>query len=202
VDGEATCVGVTQRTVSPLPHFVETGHLFPAAVDKALSEEIAETARQALKAVGFQRGPAHVELKVTGSGPVVIEINARLAGGMIPELIRPATGVDLLDQQIRAASGRPLRLAADRSRHAGIRFLIAPAAGRLAEVTGVEEASRVAGVERVTVTGVPGRTVRPAQDAYDRLGHVIAVGDSPEAVLGALDEAMAAVRIVVEGVEQ
>jgi cysteine synthase A len=197
-EGEAVCIGVTQRTVSPLPYFVETGHLFPAAVERVLSEQIAEVARQALRAAGFQRGPAHVELKLTGSGPVVIEINARLAGGMIPELIRPATGIDLLEQQIRAAAGRPLRMSADRSRHAGIRFLIAPSAGRFVAVQGVEHASRISGVDRVTVTGVPGRSVRPAQNAYDRLGHVIAVGDSPEAVLGALDEAVAALEIVVE----
>lgn len=201
VDGEAVCAGVTQRTVSPLPYFVETGHLFPAAVDPAVSEQIAEVARRALKAAGFQRGPAHVELKMTASGPSVIEINGRLAGGMIPELIRSATGIDLLEQQIRAAAGRPLRMTADRSRHAGIRFLTAATVGRFAGVRGVERAERIAGVDRVTVTGVPGRSVRPARDAYDRLGQVIAVGDSPEAVFGALEEAVAALEIVVEEVE-
>ncbi|MFF7992631.1 pyridoxal-phosphate dependent enzyme [Kitasatospora xanthocidica] len=199
VDGEARCVGVTQRTVSPLPHFVETGHLFPADIEDALAERIADTARQALKAVGFERGPAHVELRLTAAGPAVIEINGRLAGGMIPELIRPATGIDLLEQQIRAAAGLPLNLSAEHDRRAGLRFLTAPRPGRLTAVTGVGEAERVPGVERVLVSGTPGREVRPPRSAYDRLGHVIAVGSTPQEVGRALAEAAGLIEVGVEG---
>ncbi|GAB7184164.1 pyridoxal-phosphate dependent enzyme [Kitasatospora sp. Ki12] len=198
VDGEARCVGVTQRTVSPLPHFVETGHLFPADIEDALAERIADTARQALKAVGFERGPAHVELRLTADGPAVIEINGRLAGGMIPELIRPATGIDLLEQQIRAAAGLPLNLSAEQDRRAGLRFLTAPRPGRLTAVTGVEAAERVPGVERVLVSGTPGREVRPPRSAYDRLGHVIAVGSTPQEVGRALAEAAGLIEVGVQ----
>ncbi|MFJ9427683.1 pyridoxal-phosphate dependent enzyme [Streptomyces sp. NPDC101249] len=189
-DGEAVCVGVTQRTTTRLPYFVETGHLFPAALSAAARAELAETARHALKAIGFERGPAHVEARLTEAGAVVMEINGRLAGGMIPELVRAATGIDLLDQQVRAATGRPLRLVADRARHAGLRFLTAPEHGRLIGVTGTAEAARVPGVESVVTTGTPGRVVRPPRDAYDRLGHVIAVAATPREVDAALDRAM------------
>lgn len=195
--GEAVCVGITQRTVSSLPYFVETGHLFPAAVAADVADAIADVARRALAAVGLARGPAHVELKLTARGPVVVEINARLAGGMIPELIRLATGIDLLEQQVRAAAGRPVRLDPDRARYAGIRFLVASRAGRLAGVTGAGQAERVPGVDRVVVTGVAGGQVRPVRDAYDRLGHLIATGNTAELVHKALDTAAAMVRIEV-----
>ncbi|MBD0693874.1 pyridoxal-phosphate dependent enzyme [Streptomyces sp. CBMA123] len=200
-DGEAVCVGITQRTVSELPYFVETGHLFPAVLPEETAAAMADTARRALAAVGLERGPAHVELRLTADGPAVIEINARLAGGMIPELIRPATGIDLLDQQIRAAAGLPLNLAPERARSAGIRFLLAAEEGRLAAVEGVGRAGAVAGVERVTVTAAVGRPVRPVRESYDRLGHVIAVGEGPEQVTGALDAALAELTVVVEPAE-
>ncbi|WSQ12846.1 ATP-grasp domain-containing protein [Streptomyces sp. NBC_01231] len=195
-DGEAVCVGVTQRTVTALPYFVETGHVFPAALPEAASAELAETARQALKAVGFDRGPAHVEMRMTDLGPAVVEINARPAGGMIPELVRTATGIDLLEQQMRAAAGYPVRLLADRARHAGIRFLTARRAGRLVAVTGTERAERVPGVEQVVTTASPGSAVRPPQDAYDRLGHVIASGGSAREVEEILDAALRLVEVV------
>lgn len=197
-EGQTVCIGITQRTVSPLPYFVETGHVFPAALPEQIATAFADIAGRALKATGFSFGPAHVELKLTTRGPAIIEINARLAGGMIPELIRPATGIDLLEQQIRAATGMSLRLVPDRARHAGIRFLIAASAGRLSAVTGVREAERVIGVDHVTVTGAVGRGVRPVRDAYDRLGHVIATGNSPEQVAEALDRAMAEIEVVVD----
>lgn len=193
--GEAVCVGVTQRTTTPLPHFVETGHLFPANLAPAQRAELAEAARQALKAVGFEHGPAHVETRLAAAGPVVIEINGRLAGGMIPELIRTATGIDLLEQQIRATAGLPVNLEAQRHRHAGLRFLTAGEAGRLTAVTGTDDAARVPGVVTVHATGAPGRAVRPPRDAYDRLGHVIAVGDTAQEVATSLEEAAALLRV-------
>ena len=90
--------------------------------------------RAALAATGMRLGPTHTEVKVTDAGPSIVEINARAAGGMIPELVRLATGVDLLEQQLRAAAGLPLDLVPTRERVAGIRFLLAPADGRLAAV--------------------------------------------------------------------
>jgi cysteine synthase A len=195
--GEAVCIGITERTLTPLPYFVETGHLFPADLPDSVAAAIAGTARQALAATGFTRGPAHVEIKLTGSGPAVVEINGRLAGGMIPELVRLACGVDMLEQQLRAVAGRPVRLTADRVRYAGIGFLIAPAAGRLARIRGADAARRVPNVERVVVSGVAGRMVRPARDAYDRLGYVIATGGSRPDVTRALDAATELVQVVV-----
>ncbi|MFD8284715.1 pyridoxal-phosphate dependent enzyme [Streptomyces solisilvae] len=193
--GEAVCVGVTRRTMTPLPHFVETGHLFPAGLPAARQAELAEAARQALKAVGFEHGPAHIEMRLTPVGPVVIEINGRLAGGMIPEIVRAATGLDLLEQQVRAATGLPTYLEPARSRQAGLRFLTAGDVGRLVAITGTAAAERVPGVVAVVTTGTPGRAVRPPRDAYDRLGHIIAVGDTPQEVEATLDTAMALVRV-------
>ncbi|SFS90594.1 pyridoxal-phosphate dependent enzyme [Saccharopolyspora flava] len=193
--GDAVCVGVTQRTATPLPHFVETGHLFPATLATAQRDELAEAARKALKAVGFDHGPAHVETRLTADGPAVIEINGRLAGGMIPELIRTATGIDLLEQQIRASAGLPVNLEPQRHRHAGLRFLTAGQPGRLTAITGTADAARVPGVTAVHVTAAPGRAVRPPTDSYDRLGHVIAVGDAPEEVATSLAEAEALLRV-------
>ncbi|MFK3984796.1 pyridoxal-phosphate dependent enzyme [Micromonospora sp. NPDC050397] len=194
-DGEALCVGITRRTATALPYFVETGHLFPAALPGTAEAELTECARQALKAIGFELGPSHIEIRLTPQGPVVIEINGRLAGGMIPELVRAATGIDLLDQQLRAVTGRPLALTADRSRYAGLRFLTATGAGLLTGIGGTAAAAGVPGVEAVVTTAVPGRTVRPPRDAYDRLGHVIAVGSTPHEVETALDAAMALIRV-------
>lgn len=183
-------IGVTRKRLGDPPYFVETGHVFPVEHDAAV-----ETVRAALKAAGITTGATHTEIRSTADGPVVIEINARPAGGMIPELVRLATGVDLMEQQLRAMTGLPLLLEPSRSRVAAIRFLIAPTAGVLAGIEGVEEASRVPGVNRIVVTAKNGSFVEPARDFSHRLGYVIAVGDDEAAVESSLDSAMAVIRI-------
>ncbi|HEX6754634.1 MAG TPA: ATP-grasp domain-containing protein [Mycobacteriales bacterium] len=172
----------------------------PAGADPAAAHSAAAAAAvRALAVTGVRVGATHVEVKLTPDGPAVVEINARLAGGMIPELVLLATGIELLEQQLRAYAGLPVSLEPVRSAYAGIRFLTAPAAGVLRAVTGAGAARAVPGVDRVTLIAAPGRPVRPAENAYDRLGYVIAVAPGPEQVRAALDEAVAHIGIEVEG---
>ncbi|GAB3460714.1 pyridoxal-phosphate dependent enzyme [Actinophytocola sediminis] len=193
----ADCVGITAKQVAGAPRFVETRHVFPATLPAEVAGTIVAVVRSALAATGMVRGPTHTELRLTASGPRVIELNPRLAGGMIPELIRLATGVDLLDQQLRAAVDQRPELTATRHRHAGIQFLTAPDTGTLRTVAGVERALEVPGVRQVLVTAEPGRQVGPPLDAYDRLGHVIACHDRAAEVEPILDRALAELSVEV-----
>lgn len=197
VAGTATCVGITRKTVAGLPHFVEIGHMFPAGLPDEVAAEVTGTVERALAAAGWEFGASHVEVKLTPAGPAIVEINARLAGGMIPELVRLATGIDLLEQQLRASAGLPVRLKAARARHAGIRFIVAPRAGTLVEVAGTAKARAGPGVDSVVVTMAEGSWVRPARNAYDRLGYLIAVGDSVPEVDAALDAACDHIEVIV-----
>jgi S-sulfo-L-cysteine synthase (3-phospho-L-serine-dependent) len=197
-DGDARCVGVTRKTLGVPPFRVETGHLHPAELAPADETALVEHVRALLKTLGVRLGPTHTEIKLGPDGPALIEVNCRLAGGMIPELIRLARGVDLLEQQLRCAVGEEPRLEAaagsEPAGFAGIRFVLAEAEGRLRAVTGREQASRIPGITQVAITAKPGVEVRPPRNAYDRLGYIIGSGETPSAVAAALD---AAQRLVV-----
>lgn len=189
---------VTEKFVTGAPCFVEHRHVFPARVSDELAGELIGAAWRAVGTAGIQRGPTHTEIKLTPDGPAVVEINPRLAGGLIPELVRLATGVDLLEQQLRVAAGMAPDFTARRSRTAGIQFLLADRPGVLTDVGGVRRAAAMDGVERVTVTVRPGAPVRPARDAYDRLGHVIVCHDDVQLVTKILDAATAEIELFIE----
>jgi cysteine synthase A len=198
--GSAACVGITAKSVGGEPYFVETGHHFPAALAPDAAGRLVWLARDALTAVGVREGPTHVEVKLTAGRAAVVEINARLAGGMIPELVRLVDGIDLIEQQVRAAVGLPVDLAPvpGGDRCAGIRFVTADRAGTVLDVSGVDEAMRLPGVRRVFVSTSPGAVVAPARDAYGRIGHVIACGRDAAAVRMALDEAVGLIRVSLD----
>ncbi|MCX4692896.1 pyridoxal-phosphate dependent enzyme [Streptomyces sp. NBC_01408] len=199
-DGVHECVGVTRKSVGGSPWFVENGHVFPADLEADEDVAVVDLVAAALSGCGVEAGPTHTEVRMGANGPVIIEINPRLAGGMIPELIRVATGVDLLEQQLRASVGLRPHLVPSREGYAGIRFLLAGREGVLTGATGTEEAAQVGGVEQVRFTRRPGQSVRPARSAYDRLGHVIAGGRAPSEVAAVLDEAVGLIGIeVAEG---
>jgi cysteine synthase A len=189
------CLGVTDTRTGALPHFVEERHVFPTGQSAATAARVTDTVTRALAAAGMRLGPSHTEARLTNDGPAIIEINPRLAGGLIPELIRLTTGVDAVTDQLRVAAGLPVGAAVVPGRYAGIRFLTAYTAGELLRVDGVDSARALAGVHEVRVTAAVGAAVRPAENAYDRLGHIIAVADGHAGVLATLRAAHALIRV-------
>ena len=173
----AVAVGVTQKHVSPPPHFVEIGHDFPAPVARVHLEALRTTTVAALQAIGLTWGPAHTELRLTAGGPVVIEVNPRLAGGFIAELIRYAVGIDLLHQTMRAACGDGADLARSCQRYASIRFITVKETGRIAKIC-IQDAETSPQVAEVSLYRRIGDTVQVNNDFRDRIGHVIAVGET------------------------
>lgn len=189
VDGEAECVGITRKTLSPWPHCVEVGHLYPAGLDPVTADRLTATTATLLRTLGVRSGPTHCEVRIGPQGPVVIELNCRLAGGMIPELILLAQGTDLIERQLRTAAGERPEPVPARSGWAGIRFLTAQGRGTLLGVPGIDEVRALPGVVRAELTVRPGSDVNPPRSAFDRIGFVIAADEDRTTVTRALDRA-------------
>lgn len=105
VRGEHHVLGVTRKLLGPLPYFVEAGHLFPEP-DTAETRQVAALAVELLDAVGYDCGPAHTEVIVTGDGPRLVESQGRLGGDKIPQIAQLATGFDLERGIFAALAGR------------------------------------------------------------------------------------------------
>jgi biotin carboxylase len=103
-DGEPFTLGVTGK-LPLLPPFREQGHFIPSHLPMAERREIGELAAAAARALGIQRGLVHTEIKITEGGPRIIEVNARI-GGLISGMYERATGQDLIELGIAAASGQ------------------------------------------------------------------------------------------------
>lgn len=184
------------KHVGPLPAFVETGHDVPAALTGEQEIALRETAVRAVRALGLGWGAAHVELRLTGTRTAqVIEVNPRLAGGMIPELVRRACGIDLVRAQVLAALGAAPELERTGHARASIRFLTCDRDGILAPSAALHEAvdraRTVPGTVEALLYRAPGEPVGPAEDFRGRVGHVIAVADRSGRAAEAADRGVA-----------
>ncbi|MGI5378961.1 ATP-grasp domain-containing protein [Streptomyces sp. CA-251387] len=183
--GAVHMVGVTDKSIGGAPAFVETGHMFPAALPLADLDAAEQTALGALKALGLTDGVvAHTEIKLTSAGPRVVEVNPRPAGNRITELVRHVTGIDLAAAFVDVALGREpdLRRTDTGLRSAAIGFLVTDRAGTLEALDGSRLADRPDVLE--VQLAEPGRTVKAAGSNNEYLGHVMA-GDAEG--LGARD---------------
>ncbi|WP_174377567.1 ATP-grasp domain-containing protein [Nocardia thailandica] len=172
--GVTTVVGVTDKTLTGAPAFIEAGHQFPAVLGPAEHEALTTTARAAITALGLDDTVAHTEIVLTAAGPRLIEVNPRPAGNRITELIRRVTGIDLAAVHADVAAGRTPDLTPRDTGigSAAIAFAVPDTAGTLAAIAGTEgwdEDPRV--VEHRFAD--PGTGVRPATNNNTYLGHAM-----------------------------
>ncbi|WP_431046558.1 ATP-grasp domain-containing protein [Streptomyces sp. P1-3] len=173
--GSAHVVGVTDKSVGGAPAFIETGHMFPAALTGADAAAAADTALAALTALGLDDVVAHTEIKLTSRGPRVVEVNPRPAGNRITELVRHVTGVDLAAAFVDVALGREPDLTVRQTgvRSAAIGFLVPATAGVLDRIDGTDALDGAPGVLEVQLAE-PGAHVKAAGSNNEYLGHVMA----------------------------
>lgn len=179
--GEPHVIQVTDKITTGAPHFVEMGHSQPSRLPKKAVLEIKKLASDAVKAVGIQNGPAHVEIMLTKNGPKMIELGARLGGDCITTHLTPlSTGVDMVQAVIEIACGIKPDIEPKFSRASAISFISSGKNGIIKEIRGVENARCIQGVTEVSLTKKAGDTVGDIKSSGDRIGFVIAEADTPE----------------------
>lgn len=194
------CIGITQKTATSQPYFVETRHLFPASLTEEQTEQIYTTVLRTLSLLNIRYGATHTEVKWTQQGCSIIEVNARLAGGMIPELIRLVTGIDLLEQQLCCFMGRHTSIEHTLLSHgvAGIQFFLAEKTGKLHSITGFETVKQLNTIVAAKLTTMPGKFVQLPQHAHHRLGYVIAYSKDTATVIEQLQAAIEQVHFIIQ----
>lgn len=186
---DGAVVAVVGKRLAPQPWFVETGHDVPAPIPEVDRDELGAATLRALDALGLGWGAVHTELRRTSAGPVVIEVNPRLAGGMISEAVRAATGVDLVDAVIARASGGPPALTGPAFGHAAVRFRLLADEGRVTAVRGQSEAAASPGVVAAVALTTPGAELTRTHSFTDRVACVVAGGGDSAAAGRAAERA-------------
>ncbi|HVC86204.1 MAG TPA: hypothetical protein VNC40_02120 [Gaiellaceae bacterium] len=176
-------------------------HVYPTTIYGSQLDEAERVAVHAVHALGLRTGIGFPQLIATPDGRVVVvECAARIPGGQMADLVRVATGVDLVDVQIRMALGEDLPDEVVLPRFMqplAIRFLTAKPGplptGRVRRIGTLDKVLAFPGVVQAGVYLEVGETIRPVRLDGDRRGYVIATADTN---LEALERAEAAARLL------
>lgn len=178
--GESRQVCVTGKF--PLAEgFRETGMLLPCTLDAATADRVRALEAAAIRALGIRYGITHTEIKLTARGPRIIEVNGRL-GGYVPEILKRATGINLVRVALELALGRTPSLPEPRYRGVTYQLFLTPPAvvGTLESVSGADRLAGLPGVHAVHLEAEPGRAVDWRDGTQSHLGVVLGSAPSHE----------------------
>ncbi|MBZ5640231.1 MAG: ATP-grasp domain-containing protein [Acidobacteriia bacterium] len=166
---------ITEKRTSPEPTFFEVGHLIPSKLIWTGRDLVFGTFRRMCHSLSLSDTVVHAEMRVRPDGLVVpVELGARLAGDLIPQLVAAASGIDMERIAVALALGEdPLVETADARGAAGIQFLNRELPPRSWNPDGMP-------------TGVTICRYDSVDEDLSRTGHLFVVGDTREQVLSRL----------------
>lgn len=173
--GKTTIIGVTDKSLTGTPYFIETGHMFPAIIGNDQYLPLIDYVKSVLEAVGFDNGVAHTEVKLTKDGPRIVEINPRTPGGYIVELIEYVTGIRLLKVFLDLALGVSpvLEKKTTDIKSAAVMFLVPPHEGVIEEIRGLELLNADENIVRYSIQDCKDKEIGASVDNDCYLGHII-----------------------------
>lgn len=196
-NGSVTPVYVARKEVGYPPYFEETGHLVEFA-DPLLSDPALCAAVQRVHdALNFTWGWTHSEWKLSSRGPVLIELNARLGGDLIPYLGNLASGLSAGLLAGSVATGQPQALSPFRSDVAGARFAYPPSKDLTVADLSFDRAALPPEIDRAELLVEPGAVISPpARGLIDgRVALVTARAATTQACSYALDGGLSVLRV-------
>lgn len=156
-----------------MPHPSENNH------------ELAKYDFGVLDALGFQNGPAHAEIMLTDTGPVLIEVGARVMGAsMPPEIVSECIGHNQLDLTLDCFLNhkhflkqveRPYKIV----KHCMMKFLISNMACRVKAVPGKEIIEKLPSARVIRIPVNPGDSIPKTVDLFTSPGEIILVNSNP-----------------------
>ncbi|RWK33366.1 ATP-grasp domain-containing protein [Mesorhizobium sp.] len=171
-------IGIAAADFGDPPHFVCRQYVCPAPLTTKERRRIIDISLNCLQALGLGWGPANIDLRWTRLGPVVIEVNPRLAGVPNPQLIKLAYGIDLIAEHIKLAvgagkEGKECTLRRRHSHVAAARIFVPDRDGTLDWIRGESRAAAVQGVAEIKFDVAPFAPIVRKGDYRDRLGYVV-----------------------------
>lgn len=199
VKGQTTVLAITDKIVSERPYFVEIGHVEPSRLPADIKKQILTMTERAIRAMNIQNGPSHTEIIVTEDGPKIVEIAARLGGDFITSALVPlSTGIHMVRESVRLSLGEDVVLEKRWDKGAAIRFLTSRADGVFFQADGILEAGEGRGIREACLYVGPGERVSTLRSSSDRIGHILAQGDSGEGAWDCVQSAYEKIHIVLE----
>jgi biotin carboxylase len=156
------------------PPFRETGNFMPSDFSRADKDAAADLAGLAIEAMEVRHGILHTEIKMTPDGPRVIEVNGRLGGGGVPQLMDRIGGPPLHAWAVRLALGDdigPIPVLPE-TPVAFQRWIVAPQdATSVESIEGIDEVRALPGVTGAVVNKSPGSALDFREGSST--GHVV-----------------------------
>ncbi len=142
-NGNIMIAGLSEFLMSPEPRLQQETSLTPAIVDAIVEESCIAMAKRIVTTLGIDNCGFHCEQRITSQGPVLIEIAARLPGGVMQLGYKNALGIDLTSLLIDVWLGKKIVMKPSIKNFVLEKAVLPKKQGTVIAVSGTEEVNEL-----------------------------------------------------------
>ncbi|OGV41586.1 MAG: hypothetical protein A3F46_10715 [Legionellales bacterium RIFCSPHIGHO2_12_FULL_42_9] len=153
-------------------------------VNGEIQSKLRQYAFNALDVLDFTQGPAHFEIMLTVEGPAIIEVGARIQGGINPSVHLECMGTSQLIKTVDSYLDPEHFLSYYRNKKPLKKWsrwadLIVPASGKVKSFTLIDQLKKLDSFHSVNVNIKPGDYLARTVDLYTSPGSIYLVNEDP-----------------------
>ncbi|PES62430.1 biotin carboxylase [Bacillus cereus] len=173
-NGKVHIIAVIEQEITLFERFIVTGYSLLGQVDKSLYNSLFNAVNSVIQAFNMKNGGCHLELRRIKDVWKLIEINPRISGGAMNDIIEIGHGINLVQETIQLMLGNKPSLNKKHHKFVYAHYLTVKSKGKLIRVTGKNRSSKYPGVEKVYIKPKKGTVLKPPTSMGHRCGYVLA----------------------------
>ncbi|MCM3655473.1 YheC/YheD family protein [Metabacillus litoralis] len=177
---KVTIVAVLEQEIIPKKRFIVTGYHFPAQLSSNYYTDLEDVVFNIVSKLGLTNGSCHLELRLSKGIWKLIEINPRISGGAMNQIILHGTGINLIRETIKLNLGLEPSLEKIISQYVYTHYVTVEKSGILQKVTGKNRAKGHSGVQEVFIKPKKGSILTPPLSMGDRYAYILATSTTQE----------------------
>lgn len=201
-DGTVHPCFITDRIFDYSMGAVETGLRNPSTLPTYIQRRAFEIAKHIAFDYMIDNSPLKLDIMVTENGIYVLEATTRMSGGFDCQYLVPAsTGMNPIRAGLQVCLGEDVdkRLLSPSKNRIAVSNSLWPPKGKVKSITGVTEARKVGGVEKIFMRIKPNDIIEPYINCARRVCFIITSGNSYGEAMGVFNEVKDIIKIEVEG---
>ncbi|MDW0114809.1 ATP-grasp domain-containing protein [Sporosarcina saromensis] len=168
--------GVIEQEITFGKRFIITGYGVLATIPRHLTEGIEKVLQSIVEKFAIENAALHVEMRFVNNEWRLIEINPRISGGAMNNMLQAAFGFNLAEETLKLYLGERPQLEHQHKHFIFTQYVIVQEKGILEKVTGKNRARKMDGVVEVYVKPKKGSLLVPPLSMGHRYAYVIAKG--------------------------
>ncbi|MDM5438821.1 ATP-grasp domain-containing protein [Bacillus hominis] len=173
-NGKVHIIAIIEQEITLFERFIVTGYSLLGQVDKRLYNSLFDAINSVIQAFNMKNGSCHLELRRINDVWKLIEINPRISGGAMNDIIEIGHGINLVQETIQLMLGNKPSLNKKHYKYVYAHYLTVKFKGKLIRVTGKNRSSKYPGVEKVYIKPKKGTLLKPPTSMGHRCGYVLA----------------------------